>query len=67
MAGNRLPPDAAVGGQVGGAEGGLAGDPGRALDLQATLQSLVRTLQDVVQYVPAEPEEEREWSSDSGD
>ena len=56
-----------MGGQVGGAEGGVAGDPGRALDLQATLQSLMRTLQDVVQYVPAEPEEEREWSSDSGD
>ena len=52
---------------MGGAEGGVTDDPGRALDLQATLQSLMRTLQDVVRYVPAEPEEEREWSSDSGD
>ena len=59
-----IPP---VGGQVGGTEGGLACNPGRALDLQAILQSLIRTSQNVVQYVPAEPEEEREWTSNSGD
>ena len=52
--------------QVGGTEGGVASSPGRALDIQATLQSHMRTLQNVVQYVPAESVEERVWSSDSG-
>ncbi len=61
---HRLAPEGAMG-EVGGAQGGIAGDPGRPLDLQATVQSLIRSLQDVVQYVPAEPEEEGDWSSDS--
>ncbi len=64
MAGHRLIPEAAVE-DMGGAQGGMEGNPGRPLDLQATVQSLIRTLQDVVQYVPQEPEEEGDWSSDS--
>ncbi|XP_064393566.1 ribosome quality control complex subunit TCF25-like [Halichondria panicea] len=64
MAGHRLVPEAAVE-DMGGAQGGMEGNPGRPLDLQATVQSLIRTLQDVVQYVPQEPEEEGDWSSDS--
>ncbi len=41
------------------------GDPGRPFDVEATVQSLVRTLQDMVQYVPPDPDEEGGWSSDS--